>query len=342
MKKIILTIVLSINLLSCNSQVKNTMTENPLLNNLKKYPYEPIYDLEVETLYNYDIWINDIPILSKHSNDMTYFGTIATPTILKSGEQHLKIKIYPYTPFVSEGSEPLPQKKYLKNGVKFILKVEQSAWIKGGGGREEPKKILTYNLPQYEIDNQGEEDYNKPIDYSKNTELTREFTFVAKVPYELEGWGNSEDLTKIDTLELKKQVLNFYKNFRNIFENGDSHSYINHISKAEYRMFQCYYQTPEEGLTDSNKWVDFASKGKSFKPIENGRLQFSGNGKIVSIRGVNPWDKNEGVLRYCYTKNGFNYVLVFDIFLHKPKGAKDFEIVWYQMLDKNFFKREAK
>ncbi|WP_409417303.1 hypothetical protein [Flavobacterium sp. PS2] len=342
MKKIFLTLLFCINAISCNSQEKNIMTENSLLKNLKKYNYEPIYDLEVETLYNYDIWINDILILSKHSNDLSHFGTIATPTILKSGIQSLKVKIYPYTPFANEGSKPVPQKEYLKNGVEFTLKIEQSSWLKGGGGREEPKEVLTYKLPQYENDNNGEEDYNKPIDYSKETELTREFTFIAKVPYNLEGWEDSEDLTKIDTLELKDQVLNFYKNFRSTFENGDSNSYINEISKAEYRMFQCYYLTPEKGLIDSNKWIDFVSKGKTFEPIENGKLQFSGNGKIVSIRGVNSWDKNEGVLRYRYTKNGFNYVLVFDIFLHKPKGSKNFEIVWYNMLDKNFFKREAK
>ncbi|WP_409417300.1 hypothetical protein [Flavobacterium sp. PS2] len=342
MKIFFITILLSINLLSCNSQEKNTMTENPLLNNLKRYPYEPIYDLDVETLYNYDVWINDILILSKRSNDMTYFSTIATPTILKSGTQHVKIKIYPYTPFVSEGSKPLPQKEYLKNGVEFTLKVEQSSWLKGGGGLEEPKEVLTYKLPQYENDNNGEEDYNNPIDYSKEKELTREFTFVAKVPYELEGWENSEDLTKIDTLELKEKVLNFYQNFRAAFENGNSDTYIDYISKAEYRMFQCYYPSLEEAKKKSNKWIDFASKGKVFEPIENGKLQFSGNGKIVSIRGINPWDKNEGVLRYRYTKNGMNYVLVFDILLHKPKGAKDFEIVWYNMLDKNFFKREAR
>ncbi|GAA6766955.1 hypothetical protein [Flavobacterium johnsoniae] len=318
------------------------MKENPLLVNIKKYDYEPIYDLDVETQYNYDIWINDILILSKRFNDMPYFGTIATPTILKSGTQKVKIKIYPYIPFVSEGEKSLPQEKYLKNGVQFTLKIEQSSWLKGGGGREEPKEIFIYKLPLYEEGNNGEEDRSKPIDYSKKTELTKEFTFVAKVPYELEGWENSEDLTKIDSLELKEKVLNFYQNFRQAFEDGDSDAYINYISKAEYRMFQCYYLTPEEGLRDSNKWVDFASKGKTFEPIESGRLQFSGDGKIVSIRGINPWDKNEGVLRYRYKKGPFNYVLVFDIFLHKPKGAKDFEIVWYKMLDKNFFKREAR
>ncbi|WP_253790382.1 hypothetical protein [Flavobacterium sp. HSC-32F16] len=273
---------------------------------------------------------------------MTYFGTITTPTILKSGTQSLKIKIYTYTPFVNKGSKPLPQEKYLKNGVKFELKIEQTAWIKGGGGQEEPKNILTYNLPQYETNSKGEEDHNKPIDYSGQTELTREFTFAAKVPYELKGWENSEDLTKIDTLELKDKVLNFYQNFRGAFENGDSNAYINYISKAEFRMFQCYYPGLEEAKQKSKKWIDFASQGKVFEPIESGELQFSGNGKVVSIRGINSWDKNEGVLRYRYKKGPFNYVLVFDIFLHKPKGAKDFEIVWYNMLDKNFFKREAR
>lgn len=331
--------------MSCNSQEKNIMTENPLLKNIKKYDFEPIYDLKVETVYNYDIWINDILILSKHSNDMSYNSTIATPTILKSGKQSLKVKIYPYKPIKkegNEGNEGLPQKNYLKNGIEFNLKLEQSSWIKGGGGREEPKEVLTYELPLYETDSNGETNYNKPIDYSTQSELTKEFTFIAKVPYELEGWENSEDLTKIDSLELKENVLKFYQNFRSAFENGDSDAYINYISKAEYQMFQCYYPPLSQAKEKSRKWIEFASKGKVFEPIESGKLQFSGNGKVVSIRGVKSWDKNEGVLRYRYTKNGFNYVLVFDIFLHKPKGSKNFEIVWYNMLDKNFFKREAK
>ena len=57
---------------------------------------------------------------------------------------------------------------------------------------------------------------------------------------------------------------------------------------------------------------------------------------------IKSWDKNEGVLRYPYKKGPFNYVLVFDIFLHKPKGSDNFEIIRYSMLDKNFFKGEAK
>ncbi|WP_131474442.1 hypothetical protein [Flavobacterium sp. KMS] len=338
MKQIILTFALSICLMSCNSQEKkNTMKENPLLANIKKYDYEPIYQLQVETLYNYDIWANDVLVLTKHNNVMNVFGTFDNSFILKSGSQKLKVKIYPPIPF---GEGQVTPNEYLKNGIKFKLKVEQTAWE--NGSLEEPKLIMNYELPQYQRDVNNEEDYSKPIDYSKLKEFTTELDFIAKVPYSLYSWEDSEDLTKTDTLDLKKKVLAFYNEFRSSIEDGNSDFYLNSIKKAEFNYFQSNYFTIESAKSKSNKWIDFVAKGKTFEPIDSGKLEFYGNGKIVSIRGVKTWDKNEGILRYRYKKGAFNYVLVFDIFLHRPKGAKDFEIIRYSMIDKNFLKGEAK
>ncbi|WDF58342.1 hypothetical protein PQ462_16630 [Flavobacterium sp. KACC 22758] len=315
------------------------MKENPLLVNIKKYDYEPIYQLQVETLYNYDIWVNDILVLTKHNNVMNTFGTFDNSFLPKSGSYKLKVKIYPNIP---QGEGQIAQNEYLKNGIKFTLKVEQTAWIKGGGGLEDAKEILTYELPQYLLDENNKEDHNKPIDYSKLKEFTTEFDFTAKVPYSLYDWEDSENLTKIDTLELKKEVLAFYNDFRKSIEDGNSDFYLNNIKKAEFNYYQSNYFTIESAKSKSNKWIDFVAKGKVFEPIETGKLQFYGNGKIVSIRGIKSWDKNEGVLRYPYKKGPFNYVLVFDIFLHKPKGSDNFEFIRYTMLDKNFLKGEAK
>lgn len=309
------------------------MKENPLLSTIKKYNYEPIYQITVETIYNYEILANDIPVMLKHNNFMSTFGTFDNSFITKSGLQKLEIKILPVIPYVKDGASPEPAKEFLQNDIKFNLRVEQTAWDKNGD-LEEPKEILTYNLPV-------EKDGIK-IDFSKLKEYRQKLNFKAEVPYALQSWENSEDLTKLDKLVLKEKVLAFYNNFRKAFESKDSDFYINNIKNAEYNYYQSNYFEVINAQTKSNKWIDFIKQGKQLEPIEKFDMKIYGDGKMVSLRGVDLWNKDEGILRYKYKKGGFNYVLTFDIFLHIPKGSKEFEIGWFTMLDKNFLKGEAK
>lgn len=333
MNRIIILIALSLSIVGCSQNKKNIMKENPLLANIKSFNYEPVYNLEVETIYNYEILINGIPILIKRNNFMSYNATIATPTILKSGLQNLEIRIYPIIPFVKDGAPVRPAKEFLQDDLKFNLIVKQTAWDKNGD-LEEPKEVLYYNLL-------NEKD-GKKIDFSKLKEYKEKLTFKATVPYVLQGWENSTDLSKMDSSALKEEVTAFYNKFRNAFENKDSDFYINAIKNSEFNIYQSYYLTQIEALNKSNKWIDFVKEGKTLEPIEKYEMKIYGDGKLVSLRGTDPWNKDEGILRYKYKKGGFNYVLTFDIFLHKPKGSKEFEIAWFTMLDKNFLKGEAK
>ena len=119
-------------------------------------------------------------------------------------------------------------------------------------------------------------------------------------------------------------------------------TYLDMIRKAEFNMLQAYYSSIAAAKTKSNKWVEFVSKGKKLELLEKYQVQMFDGGKYVSLRGIDDWNRGEGILRHRYTKNGQNYVLVYDILLCKIVGSKDFEIVWYNMQDKNFFKGEAK
>lgn len=332
--KYIFTIFISFFCLqSCSQNKKNIIKENPLLLNIENFNYEPVYNLEVETIYNYEILINGIPILNKRNNFMSYHATIATPTILKSGLQNLEIRIYPIIPFVKEGAPAQPAKVFLQNDLKFKLIVKQTAWNKNGD-LEEPKEVLYYKLPTLKD--------GREIDFSKLKEYKEKLTFTATVPYDLKGWENSIDFTSMDEASLKKEVAEFYNKLRTSFKDRNSDFYIDKIKNSEFNIYQSYYLTKIEALKKSNKWIEFVKEGKTLEPIDNYDMKIYGNGKLVSLRGTDPWNKDEGVLRYKYKKGGFNYILTFDIFLHKPKGAQEFKIAWFTMLDKNFMKGEAK
>lgn len=333
MNKIIILITLSLSIIACSQNKKNTMKENPLLSTIKKYNDEPIYQITVETIYNYEILANDIPVMVKHNNFMTTFGTFNNAFILKSGLQNLEIRLYPIIPYVKEGDAAQPAKEFLQNDLNFNLIVEQTAWDKNGN-LEEPKEVLSYNLPN--------EKEGKKIDFSKLKEYREKLNFNATVPYVLKGWEESEDLSKMDQKVLQEKVIAFFNKFRNSFENKDSDFYINSIKNAEFNYYQSNYYKINNAQSKSNKWIDFIKEGKQLEPIDKYDLKIYGNGKMVSLRGVDSWNKDEGVLRYKYTKGGFNYVLTFDIFLHIPKGSEEFEIGWFTMLDKNFLKGVAK
>lgn len=333
MNGIIIFIALSFSTICCSQNKSNIVQENPLLSNIKKFNYEPIYEIKVETLYNYEILANDIPVMIKHNNYMSTFGTFNNAFISKSGLQNLEIRIYPIIPFVKDGAPAQPAKEFLQDDLKFNLIVKQTAWDKNGD-LEDPKEVLYYNLP-------NEKD-GKKIDFSKLKEYKEKLTFNATVPYVLQGWENSTDLSTMDSSALKEEVTAFYNKFRNAFENKDSDFYISVIKNAEFNYYQSNYFEIIAAQSKSNKWIDFVKEGKTLEPIEKYEMKVYGDGKLVSLRGIDSWNKDEGILRYKYKKGDFNYVLTFDIFLHKPNGSKEFEIAWFTMLDKNFLKGEAK
>jgi len=337
MNKIFLTVILICNLVSCNSQEKkeNTMnTEERILHissKIKKYDYEPLYQIEIETLNNFEILINGFPV---YTHNHLLPGTIRfniNSAILKSGDQNLEIRIYP-----GYNSQRI-QNAYLSNNDSFFLKMEQTAWK--NGSLEEPKLIVNYELPKYKSDNHGEPDHEKPIDYSKQNLVIENFSFIAKVPYELEGWSESEDLSKIDREVLMNKVSNFYyaaidafkeKNYNylnTLYLNADTEWYQSeYFSKEIIKKYQSKDGRKGKGISTTKANTTLYEQ-KIFS-LKDAKIEFYCNNRVARL--VQTLGPNKGNSAFGYEdidQNGMKRQVFIDLFLHIPKGSKELEII---------------
>ena len=56
--------------------------------------------------------------------------------------------------------------------------------------------------------------------------------------------------------------------------------------------------------------------------------------KLIALKRLDTYNKNEGVLRRYYVKSNTEKVQIDDIMLYIPKGKNELEVIWYM----NFIK----
>ena len=313
---------------SCNSQekIENKMTTDERLSKIsekiKKYDSEPLYQIKVKTQNCYQILVNDFPVYTYFDKMSGKIGLNINSAILKSGIQTLQIKIYP-----SYNSQNI-QNEYLTNKDFFSLEIEQTSWNKNGH-LEKPETILKYELPMYKMDSDDEPDYSQPIDYSQQNQLTKNFTFQAKVPYELKGWSESEDLSKMDQEVLREKVLKFCENLINNYKDENFDYVKTKYLKADIEWYQSEYLKPDVIKKYQNAMN--ANKGKfknTFIPLSKYKLPIHGNNKIISIERSDIENKGKSIFLYEKTDNeGNKKIIALDLYLHIPKGSKELEII---------------
>lgn len=327
MKKLILTLVLSINLISCSSQEKkeNKMNTEERLSyissKIKKYDYEPLYQIKVKTQNCYQILVNDFPVYTYFDKMGGKIGFNINSAILKSGIQTLQIKIYP-----SYNSQNI-QNEYLTNKDFFSLEIEQTSWNKNGS-LEKPKTILKYELPKYKTNNNDEPDYEKPIDYSKQNQVIQEFTFKAEVPYELKGWSKSEDLSKIDKEVLLEKVLQYYHKTIDAFENKDFDYFNTLYLKADTEWYQAQYFSENVRANYQKALYQNSLDSLEMLPLKKYKLSYYCNNTVVALESLSGHNKGNSMFSYQYVNNsGVKVVEWNNLFLHIPKGSKGLEII---------------
>lgn len=314
-------------LVNCNSQEKTENIMNTeerisyISGKIKYFDYNPIYRIKIETNLNYEITINDLPVAKKFNDDT---GTLWLPinySILKSGTQQLEIKIHPS--YIDEHTSNLSFKS-----PRLSFEIEQTSWDKNGN-LEEPKIIMRYELPKYKTDNHGELDYDKPIDYSKQNMILTDFTFTAKVPYELKGWSNSEDLSKMDKEILHEKVLRFCEDLIYKYKEEEFDYVKTKYLKADTEWYQSEYL--KLNIIKEYQNAMEANKGKyknDFIPLNKYKLSFYGDNRIVSIERNDIQNRGKSIFLYEKTDNLGNKKLIsLDLYLHIPKGSEQLEIV---------------
>ncbi|PQL91512.1 hypothetical protein [Apibacter adventoris] len=286
-----------------------------LKKNIQRYDYEPLYYIETITNLNYQILVNDFPVYTNFDYELKG-GMIfnINKAILQSGKQKLEIRIYP------ESINEITQKKFLDSKGYFKLQMTQTAWRKDGGGLEEPKTILEYELPK------EDKQTGNTIDYAKLKSFTDSLSFEAKVPYVLQGWTDGEVFKEEDSLQLKAQVAAFYQDIINAYQKKEWDYIRTQYLQTDKEKYQAEYIT-DENIEKFQKGLENSKIDRKFFPLENYKLSVYGNGRILCLGTISGENKGYSALGYHYEtkeKIGDSFI---SLYLYRPKGSSQFQII---------------
>jgi|GEM_PF-1370013 len=302
-------LLLSMNFLACGQHKGFDIATE--MDRLENFDYEPIYQVRVHTPYTYTIWINGIPIANKLPYLNQYMAGI-NPCIPASGKQQIEIRIYP------RFDDMETQKKFLEKDIEFELTIEKTAWK--DGSLEEPEVIYSYRLPE--------------ADYSNKKSIVHSDGFMAEVPYRLIDWRAGANFNQKDSVALKTKALKVYEELISHYENQHGKDFNNAIGKGLYNLYQSSYFSKEEALDHLNHSISFINKKKrDLEEIENYRLEILGNGKLLSLKRTDGFNREEGVLRRHYLKQRKQHAHIYDVLLYAPENDR-LEVVWLTNLVK--------
>ena len=249
---------------NCKGQHQNIITKeqyNKISKSVKSYDYNPRYSVRIKNYEcAYEIYVNDMLITSRFETG-TGMGIVPFPQyILKSGNQRLKVKVLP----VYKSSEV----EGIAIGKDAVLNIDI---FHEEFGKFKETSVLKFVLPEkaqqlpyYELDT----------------------VFEAKVPYVLDGWSKGADLSKEDPKKLEQEVLEVYKRFKKAFEQKDVATIATMIYNREKEIAQAFFfVSGKEGSYD-NGWETLEKETnsvKNIKPLENYKMRFFGDGKMVSL-----------------------------------------------------------
>ncbi|MCO7186539.1 hypothetical protein NH341_14045 [Tenacibaculum sp. XPcli2-G] len=244
--------------------------------------------------------------------------TCINDAILKSGMQEVTVKLYPLGQTEVERFDTFTKNARIEVKIeKYDTQVEDS-----------DEKVVTFKIP--EASTRSKNDIKiEGLPYYEHT-----FTFYAEVPYEVTGWSESQDLTKMNQKQLEKEVVAFYNNLSDVIYNQDEAKWVSLVKKRELEFLksEAYNDVNKESIKDrirSFKQI-FDSKFKKKEPLDKYEMIFGGNGRIVALKSL--IDRGYGAFSHGYeevTRDGRkskirNYEY---IYLHKPKGSNKLEII---------------
>ena len=316
MKQLIRVILLCIMVQACGqteNKTENLMEVDKIrkykiewISSIKKYKKEPYYKIHTGSpqYCNYEILVNDLPVHTSYSGFKDLTGTPINRAILKSGEQRITIKIFP------------PEKDSIlsKQANMYFKLVEVDHMT----NQFEEKKILSFVLP-------SDDDGNfvgAGLPYFEKT-----IVFNATILYELTGWSESEDLSKLNKEVLKEMVLDFYKKRGDIQLAKDyAQDFSLSFNKFKETGISNYEIANEfEGILHEVK--RFSEYGKRFKLTEPCTMKLYGDNRLAILEiliGENKGDAAYSLFVEKGEQSGYNTIT---FYLHIPKGKTALEII---------------
>ncbi len=300
---------------SCAQTSQNTTTSTDTMKYIKSIPKEKqiTYAIHINAKTPYEIYIDDIPLpgFGRYYESGMNATLELNPYLLKNGMHKLKVRYLPLE--TAKDSLLYPGDVYHNKDAKWNIFFV--SYIKNKNASLGYEGEIDYENSSLEIIPPP-----KPVPFWE-----QEFDLeIKELPYTLTGWSKSEDLSKIDKEELKKQVFQFYQKIRTLMHHGKVEEYIalnkqknKEISIATYDDDLDWYTSDErkkELINDckGNMWVIEESKYL---------LKTYAFGKIVALERVDNF-KNKGLI--AETETDYWY---YSFKLHKPVGSDTFEII---------------
>jgi len=298
-------------------EINATNFEQRLSNAVKYYEKEPIYYMRINKINCLvEVLVNDYPVHNDY--ELSNYGTPLSinRAILKSGEQKLTYRLYPFGNLIKEEYSDGDTVTKLTNNTSISISI-------------------------IKMDNNGNKELEDEEVIMKHTNLTNakgnfiasgkpyyEFTFpfTAHVPYENEGWSKGLDLTKLDQKLLEQKAVEFYKEYAEIYKNRDADL----LAKLKFGTEKRNAIASYKGLSDIDKlWKEYISDLNEEKivaqPIKNYKLTILGNGRIIFLlcKSLEYPYRGGGALRVDYIdKDGDEAVFMPNICLYLPEGKK--------------------
>ena len=322
MNKIVHNIVLAcvalLTFQSCSQPTPVNQNPNITADNLveeiakqvKHYPSEPQYVMHYfNGVCNFEIYINDFKVVKSFNNESFKTSERINPFLLSKNNQ-LKIILYPrdsVNKLNLQAGLDLKVNSY-ENTDRFSIEKQQS-------------NLFIYQTP---------EDENGFFKYAGKEyfEQTVAFT-LPDVPYEIEGWKDSQDLRNFDKKLLEQKVLQAYQMIQKSFKERD----LDKIAQFSYNKMKdqaiAQYFDEEEVQEGWEELISIAGADNlEFFSLENYELVFYGEGRLVGLKSKK---KDKGfrgasALLCKFKREGKWVGAELDYLLHIPKGKTEFEI----------------
>ncbi|MBD8083098.1 hypothetical protein IC610_11805 [Chryseobacterium sp. GCR10] len=268
------------------------------------------YAVHVNAKTPYELYLDDILIDRFYENNMNRSTDLNT-YLLNNGTHKLKIRYLP----LSDSQDGLLDPK-------DIIFNKDSRWhIYFVSLNKDPEAPLGYTN---EID-YGSSALNIITPPKKVPFWEQEWDLEIKdLPYKLKGWSESEDLSKVNQDELKKEVVAFFEEQRLLLNEGKVDEYLQLGLKKDQELIVATYGEDLEYYNSQERKKNILRAKGDMLPLENYTLELFANGRLATLIIASGQYKNWSAL---LSKSEKGRVSGWGILVHKPKGSSQFEII---------------
>jgi hypothetical protein len=232
-------------------------------------------------------------------------------SLIKNKEDGVISGLLYLNPFISQSG---------KQSLTFVLKPLHHNF------KIQPEEVKNYFIDVMYSDNAAASPLTKvmrcaftPVTHAVDS-LTQTWVINADVPYRLEGYTNSLDLTEEDPAKLKLEVLAYYKNVYQLINEGNSAAYLQLFKKSREREIISMYYDVEKQKKYLESLANRVSSSKGFmQPLEKYQIVISANGRLVKLetkQGKSP----------LFSKDKQGKHKRYGLELHRVKGSNKLEV----------------